>query len=196
MTTLKISFWMCIAVIITVFPLGAWAQDAEVRSESDTPGERQGALTGGSLLISAGVGAPYGFNAVGAALNVDYVISVIDIGLPLAFGAGAAGSAIFYGSDVVYSVGGEDVHFRSAYTAWLVGVDGTIFLGIAPTLDLYTRLGLGYAGVVANTSVGDLNVGRLTLFGAVGAELFLTDWFAIYVEGLLAGLVVGVRAKI
>ena len=190
----SVQFWVRIAVIMTVLPLGVWAQD-------DTPDQEQGNLTGGELLISAGVGAPYGFNAVGAAVNVDYIIGVTDIGLPLAFGVGAAGSALFYGSDVVYRAAGQSVNLKSAYTAWLVGVDGTVFLGIAPTFDLYSRLGVGYASITASSSVddnnvlGDLNVGGFAFFGAIGAELFLADWFAIYVEGQLAGLVVGVRAK-
>ena len=146
-------------------------------------------LSGGDFVMSAGAGIPYyvgtNFASVwGAVVAAEYVIGRTALSHPieLTYGAGAGASAIF-GNPFAWSLG--------PFAA------GHFFLG--HNFSLYSRLGVSYFRWGANVS----GIGQLALldgigfWGAGGVEYFLSDQFAIYLEGgWLAPLTAGVRVSL
>ena len=146
-------------------------------------------LDAGEVVISAGAGLPYYVGYTGGAFGSLWGVSVTSefvIGrtplwhpIELTFGAGAGASAMF--ADPLWW---SAVGFASAHLFW------------ARSFATYSRLGLGYFQW-AGGSLGLSRIRGIAFWGAGGAEYFVSNHVAIYVEaGWLAPVTAGVRISL
>ncbi len=179
---------------IVIVGLILLASTLSVSAQEDDSRDGNSPLSGGEVVISAGVGIHYYAapnignvfsnigSRLGASANTEFVIGRTSLSDPidLTFGAGAAGNVAF----------GDPV-------SWSAGAFATARLFLVRNLGTYSRLGLGYFHWGTGSAYLDQFTSGVRLMAAGGLEYFIGDQFAIYLEaGWILPLTLGVRVSL